>query len=341
MADTVSIEAFLEGARSTPVIDVRSPAEYEQAHIPHSVNIPLLDNTERKLVGTLYKKTGREEAIRTGFEIIAGKTSRLIEAGIKASGEGRLLVYCWRGGMRSASMAWLFERNGIQCTLLSGGYKNYRHAIKKYFSSGLNIKILGGMTGSGKTEILLKLKERGLQVVDLEGIAHHKGSAFGSLGESQQPTTEYFENLLYEAFSGLDKNKPIWLEDESKNIGRVYIPDELYSLMRKSPLYIVTVPKEKRIERLVADYGVFGEELLIESIEKISKKIGGQNANRAVEAIKEKNYHLAADISLVYYDKAYRFGLEKRADIQKYEIHCESQDAGINAEMILDLMAKA
>lgn len=338
MAETVSIKVFLARSRSIPVIDVRSPAEFNQAHYPSSINIPLLENEERRLVGTLYKKNSREEAIRVGFEIIASKTSKLIEAGIRAAKNSKLLIYCWRGGMRSASVAWLFEQNGIDCTLLSGGYKNYRRQIKEYFSSGLKIKILGGMTGSGKTEILLKLKEHGVQVVDLEGIAHHKGSAFGSLGEEAQPTTEHFENLIFEEFIKLDKNKPIWLEDESKNIGRVYIPDELFVLMRKSSVYVINIPKEKRIERLVVDYGKFPDELLIERIERISKKIGGQNTKLAIEAIRDKNYHIAANISLLYYDKAYGFGLEKRSDVQKHEVFCETHDAKINAAKILEIV---
>ena len=341
MAETVSIEVFLERSSSIPVIDVRSPAEFNQAHYPFSINIPLLENEERRIVGTLYKKKSREEAIRTGFEIIAGKTSQLIEEGIRAAKNSQLLIYCWRGGMRSASVAWLFEQNGIKCTLLSGGYKNYRKKIKEYFSSGLNIKILGGMTGSGKTEILLQLKEHGVQVVDLEGIAHHKGSAFGSLGEDVQPTTEFFENLLFEEFIKLDKKKSIWLEDESKNIGRVYIPDELFSLMRKSPVYVINIPKEKRIERLVIDYGKFSDQLLIERIERISKKIGGQNTKVAIEAIRDKNYDIAADLSLLYYDKAYSFGLEKRSGVQKHEVMCETHDSKKNAAKILKLIQES
>lgn len=338
MAKTVSTDIFLSLARSTTVIDVRSPEEFNRAHIPDSINIPILDNEERKVVGTLYKKVSREEAIRTGFEFIAGKISRLIESGILASKDNKLLIYCWRGGMRSASMAWLFERNGIECTLLSGGYKNYRRNIKEYFSSGLDIKILGGMTGSGKTEILLNLKKRGVQVVDLEGIAHHKGSAFGSLGEPDQPSSEHYENLLYAAFSKLDKGKQIWLEDESKNIGRVFIPDELYVLMRKAPVYIITIPKEARIKRLVLDYSKFPDDMLINSMERISKKIGGQNAKVAQEAITNKNYSLAVDISLTYYDKAYTFGLEKRVGVEKIRVQCDTPDAEKNAEILLTMI---
>ena len=338
MAETISIEKFLKLSGSIPVIDVRSPAEYKQAHFPSAINIPLLDNEERKIVGTLYKKKSREEAIRTGFEIIAGKTSSLINRGVKAAKDSELLIYCWRGGMRSASLAWLFERQGINVRLLSGGYKNYRRTFKKYLSSGLNLNVVGGMTGSGKTEILKELKAFGCQVIDLEGIANHKGSAFGSLGEEEQPTTEQFENYLFTEFNKLDKSKPIWVEDESRNIGKVFIPDELFSLMRKSSLYVINMPKEKRIERLVIDYGKYPDELLIERVERIGRKIGGQNMKTAVEAIHNKNYKVAADISLFYYDKTYNFGLNERSDIQKFMVDCVNIDAKENAGKLLELI---
>ncbi len=338
MAETISIDNFLLLSDYVPVVDVRSPAEFEQAHFPSAINIPLLSNEERKIIGTLYKKTSREEAIHTGFEIIAGKTSSLIASGLEAAKNSELLVYCWRGGIRSASVVWLFEQQGIKCHLLSGGYKNYRRSFKKYLSSGLNLNVLGGMTGSGKTDILKELKALGQQVIDLEGIAHHKGSAFGSLGEEKQPTTEQFENYLYLEFAKLDKSKAIWVEDESRNIGRVFVPEELFALMRRSSLYIINLSKDKRIERLVVDYGKYPDHLLIERIERIGRKIGGQNMKTAIEAIRSKNYQKAADISLSYYDKTYNFGLGERPNVQKFDVMCANPDAKENAESLLTLI---
>ena len=199
MAEVLQIEAFLERALSLPVIDVRSPAEFRQGHIPGAINLPLFDDQERKEVGTLYKQVNREAAIFAGFEFIGKKLADLARQGVKLAGrKKKLLVHCWRGGMRSQSMSWLFETTGISCALLDGGYKSFRKHVREQLALPITLKVLGGKTGSGKTLLLSRIQQLGEQIIDLEALAHHKGSAFGALGEPEQPTTEQFENHLFD-----------------------------------------------------------------------------------------------------------------------------------------------
>lgn len=315
MALKLNIQDFLKKSSNSTLIDVRSPSEFAQGHIPGAKNLPLFSDTERKIVGTLYKKNGRKDAIQKGFELIAEKFSRLSEEAVLSSPNGKSFLYCWRGGMRSGSMAWLFERLGIKTYLLKGGYKSYRRLVRVYFATPLDLHIVGGMTGTGKTEILKELKKRGFQVVDLEKIANHKGSAFGSLGEKQQPTTEQFENDLLFEFLKYDNKQTIWLENESQSIGRVFIPPELYKQIKNSKLFNLEIPLEERLERLIKEYSLFEDANLYDCMKKIRKKIGGQNFKEAEIALKNKDYHKFARIALRYYDKTYRFGLEKKQNI--------------------------
>ncbi|MFW5821593.1 MAG: tRNA 2-selenouridine(34) synthase MnmH, partial [Bacteroidota bacterium] len=236
--------------------------------------------------------------------------------------------------LRSGAMSWLMERYGINTMLLEGGYKSYRRLVRKYFSNTFNLHIVGGMTGTGKTEILKELKRKGHQVIDLEGIAHHKGSAFGSLGEIEQPTTEQFENDLLFKFLQHNPNKVIWLENESQSIGRVFIPPELFIQMKRSRLYNIEIPFDKRIERLVHDYSHYADKDLLECIQKISKKIGGQHLNEAVEALDRKDYIKFAGIALRYYDKTYQFGISNRYSNEIINIKSDTDDASKNAGFI-------
>ena len=197
MANLIQIEQFLTLSVSHPVIDVRSPSEFSQGHVPGAINIPLFDDQERKIVGIRYKQVNKEAAMYAGLEFAGKKLVELAKEGEKKAGKNKtLLVHCWRGGMRSKSMVWLFETLGLTCYLLEGGYKSYRHYVHNEMALQLHVNVIGGRTGSGKTDILLFLEHAGEPVIDLEGFAHHKGSAFGARGESIQPTTEQFENEL-------------------------------------------------------------------------------------------------------------------------------------------------
>ena len=305
-------DQFLELAKTFPIIDVRAPKEFRQGHIPGAVNMPLFDDEERALVGTTYTKTGKEEAFLKGLGIAGSKLEDFVKEAQRIATNGELLVHCWRGGMRSAAMAWLFSFSGIKTSVLEGGYRAYRHYIRSSISYGPPVIVIGGMTGSGKTELLHHLSDSGEQVLDLEGLANHKGSAFGALGQADQPTNEQFENDLAGKWLAFDCKVPVWVEDESRNIGKVIIPEPIFTKMANSPVVFIEVPFEERVKQLVKEYGSFNAQDLVSLIEKIRKRIGGEAANSAIQSMHNGNLENAISIVLNYYDKTYQYGLSKR-----------------------------
>ena len=325
---SLAFEDFMNESKKYPVIDVRTPAEFELGHIPGARNIPLFSNEERAIVGTLYKKQGKEKAVEKGLEFVGPKLLSFVKQAKKLSVDKNVLVHCWRGGMRSASMAWLFNTAGLHARTLQGGYKSFRRAARTLFDSPLHLVVIGGFTGSGKTHFLLELRKKGLQVIDLEGLANHKGSAFGHIGEKNQPSTEQFENNLYTELSKLDITQPIFVEDESRSIGKVWIPDELFSKIRKAPVIVLKVPTEIRLDNLVKDYTHSPEvrNALIFSVNKIKKRLGGLRAQKSIQFIQENNYKEAAKEILPYYDKTYSYGLSQRnaEKIIEFEIKDEN-----------------
>jgi tRNA 2-selenouridine synthase len=308
----VEAKDFFELSVQHPVIDVRTPAEFEHGHIPGAINIPLFSNEERAEIGTLYKEQGKKPAMFRGMELVSPKFTEFLKAAENVSRTGTLLVHCWRGGMRSAGMAWLFEWYGFKVITLKGGYKSFRRMVLDTFNEPRKINILGGKTGSGKTLILYELGKIGQTILDLESIACHKGSAFGSLGEAPQPTQEMFENEVAVVLLKIPATTITWIEDESQNVGKRIIPNDLFAQMRAAKVFYVDLPIEKRVEYLVEAYGKYTKEELIASIEKIWKRVGPQHAKAAIEAIKEGDLKKACEISLVYYDKSYNHGIAKR-----------------------------
>jgi tRNA 2-selenouridine synthase len=325
---------FLERSLSIPVIDVRAPKEFRQGHIPGALSMPLFDDEERAIVGTTYSRTGKDVAVMKGLEIVGPKLPEFTRKAKEYAKNGELLVHCWRGGMRSEAMAWLFGFSGIKTAVLEGGYRAYRHCIRESFQQGPPIIVLGGMTGSGKTELLHHLSSQGEQVIDLEGLANHRGSAFGSLGQPDQPTTEQFENNLASLWLALDPQKPVWLEDESRNIGRVILPDLLFNKMIAAPLVFIDLPFEIRVKRLTEEYGNFATDDLIELISKIGRRMGGDQANTAIKALEQGNVSEAVAIVLHYYDKSYRYGLSKRRDDLIHTIKAGNEDLFILSKLI-------
>ena len=320
MSSVLEIVDFMAQSQSYLTIDVRSPAEYLKGHIPHAVNLPLFTNEERAVIGTLYKQKGKNEAIEMGLEIVGPKMADFARFAKKKGKENKIYVYCWRGGMRSGSMAWLWDMLGYDVYILKQGYKAYRHYVLEELGKPIPYTIIGGKTGSGKTALLYQLQAMGEQIIDLEGIAHHKGSAFGALGQQPQPTTEQFENLLQQALSQLDTSKRIWLEDESKNIGSCYIPNTLWAQMRQAPLVVVELPIEVRVARLVQDYGTEAIDGLEECIKKIERRLGNEAMKEALKALHERDLATVARITLRYYDEAYDHGLTVKdtKQINKY-----------------------
>jgi tRNA 2-selenouridine synthase len=308
--------------RSSITIDVRSPAEFEHAHIPHALNLPLFDNEQRALIGTTYKKQSREAAIKVGLPLFGTKMLPMIEtveAWIKDRQKENdltkptIYVHCWRGGMRSAAVAWLLDLYGYKVIQLTGGYKAYRNWVLAQFTIAYSLKVLGGYTGSGKTEILHALQEKNYSVIDLEGLAHHKGSAYGAIGQLPQPSQEMFENILAEKLLEVNKKqKSIWIEDESQRIGTVLIPTPLFHLMRNSTCYFMTIPFEQRLNFIVEGYGSFDQKSLIEATMRIQKRLGGLETKTAVDFITAGALKEAFSILLKYYDKWY----EKNAQNQ-------------------------
>ncbi len=306
----LKVDEFITKMKEGTVLDIRTPAEYREGRLPGAISLPLFSDEERVIVGTLYKQQGRNQAVLKGLELVGPKLKSFVLQANKHN--GALFLYCWRGGMRSNSMAWLLETAGREVFVLDGGYKAYRTHCRELITKGLKLIMLSGPTGSGKTEILLQMASLGHQVLDLEGLANHRGSSFGGIGQPPQPGTEQFTNLIFEKISGFDLTRPIWVEGESQNIGKVFILDELFSQMNCCPTIRIDPPKSERIERLVRDYACFPAEELQLSIEKISKRLGGKDTKDTLDALQAGNYRKVVDITLAYYDKTYDFSMARR-----------------------------
>jgi tRNA 2-selenouridine synthase len=346
MIQKIQVEQFLLLSADRPLLDVRSPSEYNHAHIPTAYSLPLFSNDERKMVGTAYKQESREKAIKIGLDYFGGRMTKMIEEVEGLSGDGKnVFVHCWRGGMRSAGVAWLLDLYGFKVYTLAGGYKAFRNWVLNQFNLEYPLKVLGGYTGSGKTLLLKELERLGQPVIDLESLANHKGSAFGALGEKSQPSQEMFENLLAtnlfikqariksqnenSATSDLER---FWIEDESQRIGLINIPKMFYDQMRKSDLYFLEIPFEKRLEYLVATYGQYEKEKLVNAIMRIQKRLGGLETKMAINYLLENDIANCFSILLKYYDKLYSKGLKNRINYEELLniIPCESVNTGIN-----------
>ncbi len=310
----IEINEFLNYRnQNIPIIDTRSPSEYIKGNVLNSINLPLFDDHERAIIGTKYKQAGKYEAIDEGIEIIGPKLKAMKDFVRTNISQDNILLYCWRGGMRSSSMAWLLELLGKNSIILDGGYKAYRNHIIAYLDEiKLNLIVLGGKTGVGKTHVLHELEALGEQVIDLEKIADHKGSAFGSIGSKQNVGTEEFENLIFEKLTKLDHTKRIWIENESRGVGLSQIPDNIWTQMRSAKVIQINIGIEKRIANLIQDYSVENSQELIFSFEKIRKRLGHENTDKAIQFIEDKNLTEAARIALQYYDKTYEYGVSIR-----------------------------
>ena len=308
----ISLSEFLSHRINLPVVDVRSPLEFQAGHIRGAINVPLLNNEERIAVGTDYKQKGQAEAIKTGFRLVGPRLEEITSEAARVSSGKEVLVHCWRGGMRSNNFCQFIGMAGIKSQSLAGGYKAYRQFAMEAFKKPLPIILITGCTGSGKSEILRALKEQGEQILDLEKLAHHKGSAFGGLLMPPQPTTEQFQNELFEEILSLDLNRRIWVEDESIAIGKIFLPTDFWMMMSRSPLVQMDVAKDIRIQRLVNEYGAADRNEFLQIMGKVVTKLGGQHFNAAKEKLAQGDMASTIEILLTYYDKAYLNSIEKR-----------------------------
>jgi tRNA 2-selenouridine synthase len=346
--EKLHIDRFLELGKMFPVLDVRSPGEYNHAHITSAFNLPLFTDEERKIVGTAYKQQSREAAIKIGLDYFGTKMRKMVEdvelmTGSKANAFGpqQVLVHCWRGGMRSAGVAWLLDLYGFKVYTLAGGYKAYRHWIIETFSMPFSFNILGGFTGSGKTHLLDEIKSKGAAVIDLEKLANHKGSAFGNIGMPPQPTQEMFENLLAHELRNLIHTPEvmhgcIWLEDESQRIGHINVPPALWNNMWHSPIVFITIPFEERLNHIVQEYGSLDKEKVADAIVRIQKRLGGLETKTALQNLEAGDIESCFRILLKYYDKLYNKALVNRDPSGSLftQLNCSTVDARVNADIV-------
>jgi tRNA 2-selenouridine synthase len=331
----VNITNFLQLRKELPVIDVRSEGEFEAGHIKGAANIPLLNNHERMIVGRAYKQQGQAEAITQGFKLVGQRLSDIVQESIRVAGGNEALVYCWRGGMRSNNFSQFIGMARVKSRTLEGGYKSYRHAVLESFTKPLKLISLTGCTGSGKSEILRALKSQGEQMLDLEDLANHKGSAFGGLLMPAQPSTEQFQNELFEEAIKLDPSKRIWVEDESIAIGKIFLPRDFWHSMEASPLVRMDVSKEVRVKRLVNEYGPADRDEFLTIMGKITKKLGGQHYNAAKERLLSGDMAATIEILLTYYDKAYLNSIDKRKERVSFSLPWNGQDAAAYAKELI------
>jgi tRNA 2-selenouridine synthase len=357
----LTIKEFLKASKDQVLLDVRSPAEFNHAHIPYAISFPLFTDEERKVVGTVYKQKSREDAIKVGLDFFAPKMRKMVEEAESicnklASKEKNypstvpqsIFIYCWRGGMRSAAIAWLLDLYGFKVYSLAGGYKAFRNYVLQTFDKPFQFKILGGFTGSGKTEVLNELEKNNEVIVDLEKIASHKGSAFGSFKMPPQPEQEMFENLLarelwikcrlcgpwaeelsYDPITDSPTSinySPIWLEDEAQRIGDLNLPNALWNTMRRSPIFFLEIRFEERLNHIVEEYGDCDKEKLIDSTKRISQRLGGLDTKNTIEFLEKGDIKEAFRILLKYYDKHYLKGLHNRENISALltKFQCET-----------------
>lgn len=343
-ARTLSPDEFLlEADRGGVILDVRSPREFADGHITGARSWPLFSDDERARIGTLYKQKSREKAVDLGLEIIGPKMAEMAKYGRAlfesqvsedgTPGRNSLLIHCWRGGMRSESVAWLLRTAGIPAVVLEDGYKGFRSYARSQFDKKIDFAVLGGLTGSSKTDTLLELEKiDGESVIDLEGMAKHFGSAFGNLEKIQQPSTQQFSNDLYFKLRELNawnernpaRTRPIWIENESRTIGMVDMPEPIFTQLIASRCFEMQRTDDDRVKHLVQMYGEIDIDLLATAFNNIAQKLGGDNVKEAQKALENSDLATAARIALVYYDKTYAHGLTKRNETLRTDVDCRN-----------------
>lgn len=295
-------------------IDLRSPVEYEEAHIPGAINIPIFEDEERALIGTIYKEKSPEQAVDEGFSLVAPKLPEIQQRIKKLSKEYNVVLYCWRGGMRSQSISQVLALLGNTHYRLIDGYKSFRQYVLDFFNEPFPQKIivLHGLTGVGKTELLDKLKSEGLPAIDLEGLAQNRGSVFGHVGMGKAPSQKQFEGWLFLLCHRFRNQPCLMVECESKRVGNIILPANFFAAMQMGRRILIYDSMENRIKRLIATYTL--EEnpdnlpRLAKAIERLRQRLGHTKVNHLLQALEERDYLTVVEQLLVdYYDPLYRY----------------------------------
>jgi tRNA 2-selenouridine synthase len=332
-AKELPIIEFLNRSQNELIIDVRAPIEFRKGHIARAINVPLFEDSERAEIGTLYKHQGKDTAVERGLEIVSPKMVGFVNQVKALAKDKKVFVYCFRGGMRSNSFAWLMNTAGLDACILKGGHKAYRNHVLDFFEQKRKIVLLGGSTGSGKTAILKELAKIPIQTTDLEGLAHHKGSAFGAINEPKQNPQQIFESNLFEDLRILDFTEWLVLEDESQTIGYNKIPHGLWLQMLEAPIIKLEIPFELRVEKLVKDYTTVNINDLKDCVLKIAEKLGSLNTKLCLEYLDKNNLSDVARLSLLYYDKAYNHGYKNKKQLI-IPLPSDTMDAIVNAQKV-------
>jgi tRNA 2-selenouridine synthase len=330
---------FLSGPADAPIFDARAPLEYAQGHIPGAVSFPIFSDDERAQIGTTYKRVNPDKAVLLGLDYFGPKMSQMVKQARKLAPGQEVRLHCWRGGMRSGAMQWLLELAGFRVHLLDKGYKDYRRWALAQFGQPWPLRVLGGLTGSGKTDVLHALARRQEPVVDLEGLAHHKGSAFGAIGQGAQPTTEQFENDLALQLHQLRAAPYLWVEDESRTIGSVAVPGPLFEQMPPAPLLVLEVPRAVRVRKLAEEYGRHEPAALAAAVLRLRKRLGGLATKEALGAIGEDDMEKMVSLVLDYYDRTYLHGLEGRPRVRR--VPTDTCDPETNADRVLAALERS
>lgn len=306
-------------AQFDTLVDARSPAEYAEDHLPDAVNWPVLDNDERSEVGTEYKQISAFDARKRGAAMVARNVAELIERGVLDKPKSwRPLVYCWRGGQRSGTLAWFLGQIGFRTHVIEGGYKAFRRVVMEQLQTlpaAFDFRVVCGKTGSGKTRLLQALGAEGAQVLDLEGLACHRGSVLGLVPGNPQPTQKAFDTAVWHALRHFDPAQPIFVESESKKIGALQVPESLIENMRRrSHCLRIEMPDDARLQLLLEDYGFYAQdvELFCARLAALVELCGRQQVERwQADARAGRIAEVFLDLMHRHYDPGYNKSMQR------------------------------
>jgi tRNA 2-selenouridine synthase len=333
MSITISLQQTLTlRDKGAVIIDARSPSEYAEATIPGAVNIPILDDAEREEVGTLYKRSGKSEARRRGVDLVSPKIPAMVEqvASLQEDTSLPAVVFCWRGGMRSLALAQFLELAGVPARQMERGHKAFRKHVLDFFEKGEwgRLVVLRGLTGVGKTQYLHRLTEYGHKVIDLEGLANHRGSAFGNLGLPEQPGQKMFEALLWDELRKVPVGDYALAEGESRHIGRVALPVKVYQELQKETSIWLDAPMSMRVKNILRDYPAIDslKSDFIGPIKALKDKLGRKKVEEYLALLDAGDWEtLVADLMENYYDPLYRHTFPER----RIEISLEPEETAL------------